>query len=363
MIKLILPISILIFSSCTKELSIADFASDFENYKSELRVEAILNSNNFSESIIRVDRTILVTDTSLFNGRDDNGDWESYTDVNGNGLWDEDEPLNDDIGIAIRGPLGLFEGRGNGIPDAGEPRVDDYNEILPQIHDSTLSIILLDAETNIIAEFEWVTIAGEFEESFGGGHGPMDDNSFLYAYSFGGYKPKSEYSELQISPGNEVQFKLETLGGNTIQGSTTPVREANQFDALFSHWSNDTLIINQYSLEGISWITSLQSYISSAKVEKVISPDSLVKEFSGILSSEEMNEIGESIYNMSIFFLSQGLYQLTVNVFDENYGNYLISELPLRDESLSNLRDQNDTVVLGIAGSITDSKLYFRINY
>ena len=49
MIKLILPISILIFSSCTKELSIADFASDFENYKSELRVEAILNSNNFSE--------------------------------------------------------------------------------------------------------------------------------------------------------------------------------------------------------------------------------------------------------------------------------------------------------------------------
>ncbi|MBL7013902.1 MAG: hypothetical protein ISR83_05750 [Candidatus Marinimicrobia bacterium] len=363
MIKLIIPFFIILFSSCTKELNISDFSADFESYKPELRIEAILNTSEFSESIIRVDRTILVTDTSLFNGKDDNGDWESYTDENDNGQWDEGEPLNDDIGVAVPGPMNTFIGRGNGIPDLGEPRVDDYSEILPQIHDSTLSIILMDGESNIVAEFEWLTVAGEFDESFGGRKGPMSDVSYLYHYTFGGYKPKNQYKDLNVDIGSKYQFKLTTEDGSTIHGSTTPVQKANQFNAQFSEMINDTLLINQYSIDGISWHTTSESYISSARVEKIISPDSLVYEFSGFLSSEEIATNGESIYNMNLFFLSQGLYQLTVIVFDDYYGNYLISELPLRDESLSNLRDENDHVVLGIAGSITESKLIFQIRY
>ena len=51
-----------IFVGCTKELNIADFSDDFSAYESELRIEAILHSNDFMNSIVRVDNTLLVTD-------------------------------------------------------------------------------------------------------------------------------------------------------------------------------------------------------------------------------------------------------------------------------------------------------------
>ena len=70
---------------CTQELSIADFQDDFKDYEVEYRIEGLLDYSDFSKSVIRIDRTILVTDTSLFNNRDDNGDWESFSDLNGNG--------------------------------------------------------------------------------------------------------------------------------------------------------------------------------------------------------------------------------------------------------------------------------------
>ena len=139
----LLTLLIMGMQSCTEELSIADFADDFESYEQELRIEGILNLTDFSKSVIRVDKTILITDTSLYNGIDDNGDWVSYSDLNGNGVWDEDEPLNDDIGIKQPGPSGGYEGRGNGIADPGEPHIDDYLEILPQIHDASLLAVVL----------------------------------------------------------------------------------------------------------------------------------------------------------------------------------------------------------------------------
>ena len=138
-----LSVILLLLLSCTEELSIADFAEYYKNYEQEIRIEGLLDNSNFANSIIRVDRTILVTDTSLYNGRDDNGDWVPYTDENGNNRWDEGEPLNDDIGFNYGGPNDEPEGRGNGIADAGEPHVDDYIEILPQIHDSTMASVIL----------------------------------------------------------------------------------------------------------------------------------------------------------------------------------------------------------------------------
>lgn len=354
----------LLLTGCEKEMSITEFSDDFDSYEVELRIEAVLNPHDFSNSVIRVDRTMLVTDTSLFNGIDDNGDWTAYSDTNGNGQWDEGEPLNDDIGVAVQGPSDTFEGRGNGIPDPGEPHIDDYAEILPQIHDSTLtSVLLLDEQMNTVAEFEWVTEAAEFDESYGNTHGPMGDNSFIYTYTYGGYKPKPEYSDISIGYNKEYQFRLTTAVGDVITGSTVPLAPAENFNAEFSEMDDDTLALTQYSTDGITWTTDPNCFILSAKVEKIIAPDSLINEFNVFLSTNEVNADGEAIYKLPLFFLSEGLYQLTVNVFDEHYGNYFISELPLRDEALSNLRDQNDVVVLGIAGSVTESNLIFRIEY
>ncbi len=62
-------------------------------------------------------------------GIDNDEDWVGYTDVNNNGKWDEDEPLNDDLGKDGVGPFdlqysGRDEGEGDGVPTLGEPAFD-----------------------------------------------------------------------------------------------------------------------------------------------------------------------------------------------------------------------------------------------
>ena len=61
---------------------------------------------------------------------DEDGDWDSFSDINGNGTWDEGEPLNDDLGADSVGPTdeqypGPDFGEGDGLPTDGEP---DYNQ-------------------------------------------------------------------------------------------------------------------------------------------------------------------------------------------------------------------------------------------
>lgn len=68
---------------------------------------------------------------------DENCDWEPYTDVNGNGVWDADEPLNDDVGADGVSPFdphytGPDEGQGDGLPTSGEP---NYNQTDPDESD------------------------------------------------------------------------------------------------------------------------------------------------------------------------------------------------------------------------------------
>ncbi len=60
---------------------------------------------------------------------DEDGDWDAFTDRNGNGVRDPDEPLNDDLGRDGIGPVddGYFgpdAGEGDGMPTFGEPDFD-----------------------------------------------------------------------------------------------------------------------------------------------------------------------------------------------------------------------------------------------
>ncbi|ARA94156.1 hypothetical protein AWN76_014005 [Rhodothermaceae bacterium RA] len=60
---------------------------------------------------------------------DENLNWRGYSDLNGNGEWDEGEPLNDDVGADGLGPSapnypGRDLGEGDGRPTAGEPNFD-----------------------------------------------------------------------------------------------------------------------------------------------------------------------------------------------------------------------------------------------
>ena len=60
---------------------------------------------------------------------DEDSDWKGYTDTNGNGQWDEGEPLNDDVGEDGLGPInfgypGPDFGEADGMPTPGEPNFD-----------------------------------------------------------------------------------------------------------------------------------------------------------------------------------------------------------------------------------------------
>ncbi len=60
---------------------------------------------------------------------DENLNWVGFSDLNGNGILDEGEPLNDDLGMDGLGPNdfgypGPDTGEGDGIPTAGEPNFD-----------------------------------------------------------------------------------------------------------------------------------------------------------------------------------------------------------------------------------------------
>ncbi len=64
-------------------------------------------------------------------GIDNDGDWATFTDLNGNGVWDadENEPLNNDVGVDGVGPFdpqynGPDLGEGDGLPTEGEPNFD-----------------------------------------------------------------------------------------------------------------------------------------------------------------------------------------------------------------------------------------------
>lgn len=66
-------------------------------------------------------------------GIDNDGDWDPYTDLNGNGKWDPNEPLNDDLGKDGVGPFdrqykGPDEGEGDGLPTPGEPDFDQTDK-------------------------------------------------------------------------------------------------------------------------------------------------------------------------------------------------------------------------------------------
>lgn len=65
-------------------------------------------------------------------GIDNNGNWRKFTDTNGNGKYDQGEPLNDDLG-ADGQPNTSDTGEGDGQPTPGEPRLDqrDWQEYIP----------------------------------------------------------------------------------------------------------------------------------------------------------------------------------------------------------------------------------------
>ena len=161
---------------CRKDLNIEDFSFNFSNYKPELRIEALILPTD-STAIIRIDKSVSINDTNLYlcvdndygtiskdscssitdaiwhgNNGDliaDCGDWnplihdlgvdgQSAKDNNGNGKFtDFGDTAPDEDGS-----------EGNGIPDCGEPNVDSFGEILPNIHEKSCKVEVVKVNIN-----------------------------------------------------------------------------------------------------------------------------------------------------------------------------------------------------------------------
>ncbi|MGH1366691.1 MAG: hypothetical protein ACRBF0_24235 [Calditrichia bacterium] len=70
-----------------------------------------------------------IVDERRDDGIDNDGDWAPFRDLNNNGTWESNEPLNDDLGRDGVGPFdrqynGPDEGEGDGLPTPGEPDFD-----------------------------------------------------------------------------------------------------------------------------------------------------------------------------------------------------------------------------------------------
>ncbi len=91
---------------------------------------AYLESPGNATDKIDNDHDVMI-DERRDDGIDNDHDWVGYTDLNGNGKWDSNEPLNDDVGTDGIGPFDvgytgpdLDNTQGNGKPDDGEPNFD-----------------------------------------------------------------------------------------------------------------------------------------------------------------------------------------------------------------------------------------------
>lgn len=364
---MIFTMSLIGLSACTEELSIADFADDFKDYERELRIEGVLDLADFSKSIIRIDRTVLVTDTSLFNGIDDNGDWVSYSDLNGNGIWDEGEPLNDDIGYDYGGPNDLPEGRGNGIPDPGEPHVDDYIEILPHIHDSTMvSVILRELISgDFVAEFEWTSRASSFDLMFGP-EGPPEvtTKNPYYTYYYGAYVPAPEYSDPVLNPDLEYQLEITTVDGQIITSSTTLIGPPTNIQWEDADWVGDTLETLSNNEEYMTWNTPITSNFCAITMDQVFESDSLGGFYASLAASMELDdelEIPLPLFQGNFIGIPLGLYKISIESYTANYGRYVYSGLSIRDRELSTWRDQDENVVLGTLAAKSGIEFYIRL--
>ena len=67
---LMVSISVLLFS-CEKTLDIGGFSDEFGNYQSELKIEGLLKPDKPEESIIRIIKSVVITDNQLYNNIDD----------------------------------------------------------------------------------------------------------------------------------------------------------------------------------------------------------------------------------------------------------------------------------------------------
>jgi len=463
--------------SCIKEIDVMEFSDQYSDFEQELKVEAlILPSGN--TAIIRIDKTIAIDNETLFNCQDDNGDWVgsacTCTEKNINdqcpkyqneciligGNWiitpdieqlegycnleqiDEfsctspiynlEWSIIDDLGED--GELGdptdedgdsntdePSQGEGNGVPDCGEPNVDDLEEITElsgEIHEQNCSIVQIIYNDNQICNFEYSASAGtiyqgesefQFADTTSCQVGDIlydvDDLDDLY-YNYGAYIPDEDCPNDFFSHYENGTYSLyiecndETIISNSSETIPYPVVFVNQndlnmdgvgsclnneniYECLNDNFQVDNLefnvdaennVLNYVSTE--TWYQAVQYYDPFKRCFNSSGQNPNWVYLHGHFAtayppSESTNHFPEG--DSPIIFTNQeqvvsttaeiGCYQYRIYTFSEGYSNYYFgSNLDLKDPIRSNLRDQNSgEVVIGGFGVMSEEAVTFKI--
>jgi len=220
------------------------------------------------------------------------------------------------------------------------------------------SVVLVEKSTgNLVAEFRWKGDAGLIEEYI---YDQDSDEESIEVFNYGGYVPMDKYFDIQINYNEEYEFQITKQNGDFISGTTQPFEPA-ELVLENTEWEADTLLLTDES-NLIEFLTDENVTFSNFTFREVFSKDSIIYSYSTYFPPGESDIEGKSLYQLSRGFFPIGISELTVSVLSREYSQYFISSLPLRDRELSNLRDQNDNAVLGIAGSATVTKLFVKNN-
>jgi len=467
---------LILFSSCVKELDITEFTDQYGSFEQELRIEALMLPQD-QTAIIRIDNTIAIDDETLFNCEDDNGNWiasgcicgdndgqvseevicpQDFVDCGSiGGLWiiTETNPsidgycninvieeanclsesfdlkwsVIDDLGEdgVIGDPTdededGDFEepssGEGNGIPDCGEPNVDDLEEITESglIHENDCGIVQITYNNSDTCSFEYSESAGtvyegtgllEFSDGSGCQEGEIlfdgSELSDLY-YDYGAWIPNN-CSEDFFTKYENGSYSLYIECGDKIIRSKEP--ETIPYPVVFvdeSDLNTDgvgscTDEANIYECLNNFQVDDLEFTLGEENRLKYVSTDILYQAvqyfdpyyacfFGGEASwtyyhghpavayppSAETNYFPPG--NNPIIFTSEeivtsnediGCYQYRMFTFSEGYSNYYFwSQLDLKDPIRSNLREGQDgsgEVVIGGFGAMSGETISFRV--
>ena len=304
---------VMMFLSCERELDVADFRDDFGNYQPELKVEGLLDHDTPNDSIVRIIRTEAVTESDVFDGIDDDGDGE----------------------------------------------IDEYDETLPLIQDTTATVTVTNLNSGEEYEFQYVTVAEElFYREF---YEDAERVGERRVFGDGGYKPKSDRFQVELY----AQYRLEIYSkafDQTITGVTTvyPPVEFINIDTL-SIIDDDRITLKSDEENAIYWrsdfdVTSY--FVTVATVVELLGRslenEQFVESVSSYSSSRDKDLTEKHGVSIGIenFFVNREanagkILSITVEALSPEYGRYIFSSLPLNDAQRSNLRDQDGKPVMG----------------
>ena len=170
---------IIFILACEKELDITDFYDDYSEYESGIRIEALILPSD-STAIVRIDKSFSLTESNIFDCTDNNDNWDPLLhDTGSDGQTANAETPQDEDGT-----------ENNGMPDCGEPNIDEYEEILPQVHVSDCEVIIRRSTDGNIDEcnFLFNENGGQITDyKFNGGKNPLLEDFELVNY--GAYLP------------------------------------------------------------------------------------------------------------------------------------------------------------------------------